>query len=85
MIVFRQYSWKESLKRIALAAEMYLAAIQLLGCMSQDPYSLNDIYYHNVSTDLTVEQFGVLTTNRLDAWYQVAGKPTQDIADGSSR
>lgn len=47
--------------------------------MSQEPYSLNDIYYHNVSTDLTVEQFGVLTTNRLDAWYQVAGKPTRTL------
>lgn len=79
VIVFRQYSWKESMKRIALAAEMYLAAILILGCMSQEPYSLNDIYYHNVSTDLTVEQFGVLTTNRLDAWYQVAGKPTRTL------
>ena len=79
VIVFRQYSWKESLKRIALAAEMYLAAILILGCMRQEPYSLNDIYYHNVSTDLTVEQFGVLTTNRLDAWYQVAGKPTRTL------
>ena len=79
VIVFRQYSWKESMKRIALAAEMYLAAILILGCMSQEPYSLNDIYYHNVSTDLTVEQFGVLTTNRLDAWYQVAGKPMRTL------
>ena len=31
VVVFRQYSWKESLKRIALAAEMYLVAILILG------------------------------------------------------
>ena len=46
---------------------------------------MNDIYYHNVSTDLTVEQFGVLTTNRLDALVSGGRKTNADIADGSGR
>lgn len=78
-IVFRRYSLKECFQRAAVALECYLVAILVLGCMSEEPYGLNDIYYHNVSTDLTVEQFGVITMNRLDAWYSVVGKPTRTL------
>ncbi|MDO4313160.1 MAG: sulfatase-like hydrolase/transferase [Eubacteriales bacterium] len=77
IIRLERYSLKQFLKRLAIACECYLAAILILGCMSQEPYSLNDIYYHNVSTDMTVERFGVITMNRLDAFYMIAGKPTR--------
>lgn len=78
-ISFRQYSVKGFLQRAAVALECYLAAILILGCMNQEPYGLSDIYYHNVSTDLTVEQFGVVTMNRLDALYAIVGKPTRTL------
>ena len=53
---------------------------------SQAPYSPYDIYYHNVSTDMTVEHFGVLSMTRLDGIYAIAGKPekTLQLADMAS-
>lgn len=79
VIILERYSPKDFLKRLGVALECYLAAILILGCMSQEPYSLNDIYYHNVSTDLTVEHFGVITMNRLDGLYAVFGKPARTL------
>lgn len=78
-IVLKRYTPKEFLKRIAISLECYLTAILVLACLSQEPYSLNDIYYHNVSTDMTVEHFGVITMNRLDALYAVIGKPVRAL------
>lgn len=78
-IILERYSVKDFLKRLGVALECYLAAVLILGCMSQEPYSLNDIYYHNVSTDLTVEHFGVITMNRLDGLYAVFGKPARTL------
>lgn len=78
-ILLERYTVKEFFKKLAVALECYLMAILILGCMSQEPYSLNDIYYHNVSTDMTVEHFGVITMNRLDALYAVIGKPARTL------
>lgn len=70
---------------IGLAAECYLTAFLLLSLGSRAPYSSYDIYFHNVSTDMTVEHFGILSMTGLDGWYTVAGKPEKSIqlADSS--
>lgn len=78
-IRLEHYSWKGFLQRLAVSLECYLTAILILGCMGQEPYGLNDIYYHNVSTELTVEHFGVVTMNRLDGLYAVVGKPVRTL------
>lgn len=70
---------KAFVRRLGVALECYLAAVLILGCTSREPYSLYDIYYHNVSTDMTVERFGVITMNRLDGLYAVAGRPEKTL------
>lgn len=77
MILIKRRSLKDCMRRLGVSLECYLTAILLLGCMGQEPYGLNDIYYHNVSTDMTLEYFGAVAMNRLDAWYAVAGKPAR--------
>ena len=62
-----------------ISLEFYLCAILFLNLGSQAPYSLYDIYYHNISTDMTLENFGVLSMNRLDGLYAVIGKPDKTI------
>lgn len=57
----------------------YLSALLILTIGNHSPYSLYDIYFHNVSTDMTLEYFGVLPMNGLDGWYAVAGKPAKAI------
>ena len=44
-----------------------------ISCFIPVSYTHLDVYKRQV------EQFGVLTTNRLDAWYQVAGKPMRTL------
>ncbi len=77
------YFPRQTLKRhgiyAGIAAECYLTAFLFLNLDSGNAYSSNDIYYHNVSTDMTVEHFGVLSMTRLDGWYAIAGKPDKSI------
>lgn len=77
IIVLGDGSGEGFFRKLGVSLECYLTAILILGCTKQEPYGLNDIYYHNVSTDLTVEHFGVITMNRLDGLYAVAGKPAR--------
>lgn len=70
---------------VGIAAECYLLAFLLLGIGSHAPYSSYDIYFHNVSTDMTVEHFGVLSMTRLDGWYAIAGRPGKSIQLTDSR
>ncbi len=77
-------SGKTSLTYLGIAAECYLCAFLFLNLGSQSAYSSYDIYYHNISTDMTVEHFGVLTMTRLDALYSIAGKPEKMIRSNES-
>lgn len=70
---------KSFLTDLGVSLGCYLAAILILNFTGKDPYSPNDIYYHNVSTDMTAETFGVLTMNRLDGLYAIIGKPERTL------
>lgn len=61
--------------RLAASLCCYLLAILALSCRGEEAYGLNDIYYHNVSQDMTLEKFGVITMARLDALYAMIGTP----------
>ncbi|MDY5986412.1 LTA synthase family protein [Sporofaciens sp. SGI.106] len=78
-IAFTQKPAKTLKTSLCIAAECYLIAILFLNLSSHSPYSAYDIYYHNLSTDMTVEEFGVLTMNRLDGYYLIAGKPDKTL------
>ncbi len=79
IIALGDSSGKGFFRKLGVSLECYLTAILILGCTKQEPYGLNDIYYHNVSTDLTVEHFGVITMNRLDGLYAAVGKPARAL------
>lgn len=57
----------------------YGIAILFINIGSHTAYSAYDIYYNNVSADMTVQNFGVLTMNRLDGLYAIFGKPTRSL------
>lgn len=61
---------------IGVAAYFVGLIAVLLG--GKKDYSAYDLYYHNVSVDMSIEQLGVLTTNRLDLKYFLFGYPKQD-------
>ena len=79
LIAFTQTPAKTLKTCLCIAAECYLVAILLLNLSSHSSYSAYDIYYHNLSTDMTVEEFGVLTMNRLDGYYLIVGKPDKTL------
>ncbi len=64
---------------LGVAAECYLTATLFLNLSGAAPYSSHDIYYHNVSADMTVEHFGVMTMNRLDGLYAMVGRPSRTL------
>lgn len=55
-------------------------ALLLLYTGSHGLYSNYDIYYHNVSSDMTVETFGVSAMTRLDGKYALFGAPAKTLA-----
>ena len=85
-LTFSKVRLRSGLACLGAACECFLIAFLLLNMGSQAPYSPYDIYYHNVSTDMTVEHFGVLSMTRLDGIYAIAGKPekTLQLADMAS-
>ena len=85
-LTFPKVSLRSGLACLGAACECFLIAFLLLNTGSQAPYSPYDIYFHNVSTDMTVEHFGVLSMTRLDGIYAIAGKPekTLQLADMAS-
>lgn len=78
-IVCARKSGRARLFYLGISAECYLAAILFLNVGSQASYSGYDIYYHNISTDMTVEHFGILTMSRLDGLYAITGKPVKPL------
>ena len=85
-LTFSKVRLRSGLACLGAACECFLIAFLLLNMGSQAPYCPYDIYYHNVSTDMTVEHFGVLSMTRLDGIYAIAGKPekTLQLADMAS-
>lgn len=57
----------------------YGIAVIVINLGSHTTYSAYDIYYNNVSADMTLQQFGVVTMNRLDGLYAVFGKPVREL------
>lgn len=57
----------------------YGISIFLINSGGHTAYSSYDIYYNNVSTDMALQRFGVITMNRLDGLYAIIGKPTRTI------
>ena len=78
-LTFSKVRLRSGLACLGAACECFLIAFLLLNMGSQAPYSPYDIYYHNVSTDMTVEHFGVLSMTRLDGIYAIAGKPEKTL------
>lgn len=62
-----------------IAITCYGIAILLINLGSHTAYSTYDIYYNNVSADMTLQNFGVITMNRLDGLYAVFGRPTREL------
>lgn len=79
IIKLSKKSGKTALIYLGIAAECYLCAFLFLSLGSQSAYGSYDIYFHNVSTDMTVKHFGVLTMTRLDGLYSITGKPEKTI------
>lgn len=73
------FSVKECFQYIGIGLEFYLITIFALNIGSTTPYSPFDVYYHNISSDMTAEQFGILTMNRLDGYYCLFGKPEKTL------
>lgn len=57
----------------------YGIAILMINFGSHTAYSAYDIYYNNVSADMTLQQFGVITMNRLDGLYAIFGRPAREL------
>lgn len=57
----------------------YGIAIIIINLGNHTAYSAYDIYYNNVSADMTLQHFGVITMNRLDGLYAVFGRPTREL------
>lgn len=70
---------KQAVLPYILGTLCYIAAIFGINSGSHDAYSSYDIYYNNVSADMTLQNFGVITMNRLDGLYAVFGKPARSL------
>ncbi len=63
---------------VIIGVAVYFVGLIAILLGGKKDYSAYDLYYHNVSVDMSVEQLGVLTTNRLDLKYFLFGQPDQD-------
>lgn len=60
-------------------AACYGAAVFMLLIGTHASYSPYDVYFHNISADMTAEYFGVVTMTRLDGLYAIFGKPSKSL------
>lgn len=69
----------EVLPLMAACVLLHGGALLLLHTGSHSLYSNYDIYYHNVSSDMTAEAFGVCAMTRLDGKYALFGAPSKTL------
>ncbi|MCB7304974.1 LTA synthase family protein [Bariatricus massiliensis] len=74
----------EVLPLMAACVLLHGGALLLLHTGSHSLYSNYDIYYHNVSSDMTAEAFGVCAMTRLDGKYALFGAPSKTLAVSST-
>lgn len=71
---------RELLPLMAACLILHGGALLLIQTGDHSLYSDYDIYYHNISTDMTAESFGISTMTRLDGKYALFGPPSKTLA-----
>lgn len=71
----RRYPLKRQAMTLVLVLVMHIICLLVVIIGPHSMYSKYDVYFHNVSVDKTIEQFGVFTSNRLWLKYFIFGAP----------